>query len=69
MKKLIVISLLTIVLLNLAGCGGSMVNHYDDYAANAQSDANQMADSIMGEMEKLEQFQPTFATNPVPTEE
>jgi hypothetical protein len=58
------------MLFSLAGCGGSMVNHYDDYAANAQSDAQQMADSIMGEMEKLEQFHPTFAsTNPTPTEE
>ena len=58
MKKIIFCILLLAVIMTATGCIGS-VNNFNDYAANAQSDAQYMADNIMGELEKL---QPT--TNP-----
>jgi hypothetical protein len=59
---------LFIIAISYTGCGISTLNYYDDYATNAQSDTQQMADSIMSEMEKWEIPESVSETTSTPQE-
>lgn len=61
-KILALILTLAILVMCFTGCGSIM--NFDDFAGNAQNDAQQMADDIMNGMESINGFGDIFGTKP-----